>query len=68
MIITRISPLSGKTHTMDLDITEDQIARYQLGGELVQTVFPHLPPEEREFIMTGIPANEWDEAFAEMED
>ena len=63
MLITRTSLLSGKTHTLDLDVTPEQLSAYQAGG-FVQQVFRHLPPPEREFIMTGITPDEWQEHVA----
>jgi hypothetical protein len=62
MNITRRSMLSGKEHTMFLDITEDQVAAYAAGA-YVQDAFPNLSAGEREFIMTGITPTEWDEVF-----
>lgn len=62
MLITNKSRLSGKVHTMDLNVTEEQIKKFE-EGELVQNVFPHLTADEREFILTGITAEEWKEAF-----
>ena len=62
MKITRKSPFSGKEHTMDLDVTEEQLIRWK-GGQLIQNVFPHLSPDEREFLMTGITPQEWEETF-----
>jgi hypothetical protein len=62
MIIKRISAFTGKTHTMDLPITHEQLARWQ-SGELIQRVFPHLSVDEREFLMTGITKEEWDKVF-----
>jgi hypothetical protein len=62
MLITNKSRLSGKVHTMDLNVTEEQIKRFE-DGELVQVVFPHLTADEREFILTGITAEEWKAAF-----
>ena len=59
MKITRTSPFSGNTNSMELDVTETQLVRWN-NGELIQDVFPHLNPDEREFIMTGITAEEWD--------
>jgi|TARA_R110002020_G_C16209985_1_gene766920 hypothetical protein len=47
---------------MYLDVTGEQIERW-VAGELVQDVMPNLTPEEREFIMTGITPEEWDESF-----
>lgn len=65
MIITRKSPFSGKINQMDLPITEEQMQRYINGTELIQNVFPNLTPDEREFIMTGITKEEWDNTFIE---
>jgi hypothetical protein len=60
MKITKISIISGKENTLDLDITEEQLARYNAGDGLVQNIFPDLTPGEREFLMTGITEEEWD--------
>lgn len=61
MQVTRKSQYSGKTHTKEIDCTPEQLARYEAGGVLVQDVFPHLSPDDREFIMTGVLAEEWNE-------
>lgn len=63
MLVTRISPFSRIKNTIDLDITAEQLARYENGEELIQNVFPNLSPEHREFIMTGITPEEWDATF-----
>jgi hypothetical protein len=66
MKITRTSQLSGKTHTLDLNVTQEQMDRFEIRritGEYVQTIFPDLPKEEREFILTGITPEEWNTAF-----
>ena len=62
MRVTRVSSLSNKVNQMYLDVTGEQIERW-VAGELVQDVMPNLTPEEREFIMTGITPEEWDESF-----
>ena len=66
MKITRTSQLSGKENTMDLDVTPAQMERFDNRlntGEYVQTIFAHLPKEEREFILTGITPAEWNDMF-----
>ena len=63
MLIGACSQLSGKTHQMEIDVSEKQITLWQEGA-LIQDVMPNLSPDEREFIMTGITPAEWDEAFA----
>jgi hypothetical protein len=63
MQITRTSRLTGKTSVMDLNITQAQLDAW-VDGELVQNAMPQLSAEEREFLMTGITAAEWDSVFA----
>jgi hypothetical protein len=63
MEITRKSLLSGKVRTFDLDVTEEQMIRFEnrrKNGEYVQTIFPHLSPSDREFILNGITSEEWE--------
>ena len=65
MQVTKVSSISGKTNSMELDITQAQLDLYAQGQELIQNVFPNLLPEEREFIKTGITPQEWNEMFGE---
>ena len=64
MTITKTSSFSGNTNTMDIDVTEGQIEAWK-GGELIQRAMPNLTPDEREFIKTGITAEEWENTFGE---
>ena len=68
MRVTRRSPFSDKQHTMDLPITAEEVARWTIGGELIQNVWPNLSADEREFLMTGITPEEWAETFGDEED
>ena len=63
MLITNKSQLSGKLRTMDLNVTEEQLTKYASGRFYIQDVFPNLTADEREFIKTGITAEEWEEQF-----
>lgn len=56
--VTRKSPFSGKTNTINIDVTQAQLDAYE-GGAFVQNAFPHLTADEREFIMTGITPDEF---------
>ena len=62
--VQRKSILSSEYNTMQLDVTEEQLQRHR-NGELIQDVFPHLPAEEREFIMSGITPEEWEKIYGE---
>lgn len=52
-----MSPFTGKIHIKDLPITEEQIEAWH-NGALIQHAFPNLPPEDREFIKSGITEEE----------
>jgi hypothetical protein len=62
MKITRVSLLSRKTHTLDIDVTEDQIERWRAGAN-IQDAMPHLSAADREFVMSGITDEEWKAHF-----
>ena len=67
MNVTKTSVHSGITRTLDLDVTFEEIAAWQ-AGELIQVAMPRLNADEREFIKTGITAEEWEEIFPPEED
>lgn len=70
MKITKKSSLSGVEHTLDIDITSDELTRVEMRfctKELIQNIIPNVSLEEREFLMTGITQEEWDETFNEIE-
>ena len=70
MQITRISELTGKTHTREIPVT---IAELRHGydktyrGAYFQDAFPQLSADDREFLKTGITPEEWDAIFPEEE-
>jgi hypothetical protein len=62
MKVTKISQLSGIEHTMELNITSEELMRIENRfntKELIQNIVPHLLASEREFLMTGITEKEW---------
>ena len=70
MKITKKSSLTGVEHTLDIDITEEQFQRVEMRfftKELIQNIIPNVSLGEREFLMTGITQEEWDETFSEIE-
>lgn len=62
MIIKRRSRFTGKFHEMDLPVTQEQLDNWA-AGTFIQDAMPHLTPDEREFIMTGVTKEEWDAVF-----
>jgi len=63
MILARKSMLTGEVHSMELPITSKQLSTWDSGKGLIQEVFPKLTSAQREFIMSGITQEEWDNAF-----
>ena len=58
MKIKRTSQVSGITRTLDIDVTKEQLVRWEAGA-LIQDVMGHLSAADREFIITGITDDEW---------
>ena len=63
MKIVRTSQVSGITRSVDLDVTEEQMALFSLSQVAIQDCFPNLSADDREFIKTGITADEWETLF-----
>ena len=66
MLIERTSPFTGETRTLEIDVTQEQMRAWQ-SGTLIQNAMPNLSASEREFILTGITDDEWDDMFGEDE-
>lgn len=64
MLVQKKSTFSGQINEMELPITEADLIRWQ-NGELIQDVFPHLTPDEREFLMNGVTPEEWNVVFGD---
>lgn len=60
MLITKRSVWSHVVHTIDIPITEAQVALWQ-GGTVIQKAAPHLTAWQREFLITGMTEAEWTE-------
>lgn len=60
MEITRTSIITHKEHTLEIDITQEELDQIA-GGKCIQNVVPHLSDDLREFIKSGITPDEWEE-------
>ena len=70
MNITKISSLTGIEHTLNINITQDELLRVENrrnSTELIQNIVPNISMEEREFLMTGITNEEWIRLFVEID-
>lgn len=59
MQITRISMLSRKERTKEINVTQAQLDKW-MQGMLIQHAMPNLSDDDREFILSGITPDEWD--------
>ena len=63
MLIERVSPFSGKTNFRDIpDLTQEAMDKW-MDGMLIQEAMPMISADDREFLMTGITPEEWEETF-----
>lgn len=68
MKISKISHLTGEYNTREIDITIDQYNDWQnvlenKSRRPIQDVLPNLSADDREFMISGITPEEWDNAF-----
>lgn len=68
MIIKMKSMFTGRINEMDLPVTQADIDAWRASDRLVQSVFPDLTIEQREFLLTGSTPQEWIEVFGEEEE
>ena len=62
--LERRSMLTGIVRERILDVTQAQIDAWK-AGELIQNAMPQLTPMDREWVKTGVTAEEWDEMYGE---
>lgn len=60
MKVTKTSPFTGNTHTLEIPCSPEQYNKWIAGEGLIQNIMPEVPAELREFLMTGITPEEWD--------
>jgi hypothetical protein len=64
MLITRISPIDGLEYTREIPVTPGQIEAWR-DGTLIQRAMPNISADDREFLMTGITPEQWENGFAD---
>lgn len=70
MKVTKISQLTGNEHTLELNITSEELFRVEnrrYTTELIQNIVPQLTMGEREFLISGITEEEWNNTFVEID-
>ena len=62
MLITRTSPISGATHSLEVNCTPEQLAAWE-GGTLIQIAMPDVEAPLREYMKSGVTPEEWRQTF-----
>lgn len=65
LTVVKRSAFSGTMNEMELPITLDRLERWEQSGQLVQDAFPDLTADQREFLISGMLPDEWDDAYGE---
>ena len=63
MIISMRHPFNGQFNTIDINITREQYNRFIEGKENIQTIMPNITADEREFLISGLLPDEFDQLF-----
>jgi hypothetical protein len=62
MQITRKSIASGIIRTREINVTQEELDRIA-AGEMVHKVLPHVPNSDREFLISGMTEEEWEDSL-----
>jgi len=71
IMLENVSKLTGKSNIMQIPMTHEQFNMCYdkwRSGALIQSAFPALTADQRDFIMTGITPEEWTATFGSEED
>jgi hypothetical protein len=68
MQFTKVSQASGLEHTRELPISYLEYEAWKYSGQFIQDYFPNLSADDREFLLTGVTPEEWNELFPPDED
>ena len=66
--VTRVSPFTGKTHTIEIPLDPVVFAECLVeweAGAMIQDAFSMLSADDREYIKTGITPQKWKSTFGE---
>lgn len=65
MLIKRKSVISGVENIRDIPVNPEDMLAWEAGVGNIQDLMPYLNDDDREFILSGITPEEWDNAFSE---
>jgi hypothetical protein len=60
--------LTGTVRTVDIDVNPLVYQRWLAGEGLIQDMFPHLTADEREWLLSGVTKEEWNDIIGDEEE
>ena len=66
MLVKRKSDYTGITRVKEINCSEEEMNNWLEDNGLIQVHFPTLSDSDREFILSGITEDEWDDIFNEI--
>lgn len=68
MLFEKQSLLTGITHQREIPVSPEEVNRWEASGRHIQDYFPNLSADDREFILTGITPEKWNQYIPEPEE
>lgn len=68
MKVIKRSNITGKDNEMELPVSLEKMIAWESSGALIQNFFPELNDDQREFLLTGMTPEEWDEHIGSEDD
>ena len=67
-VIIDLTDINGKQKRQTMTLLVADLVSWGKGEKLIQNALPYLTVAEREFLMTGLTQEEWDDIFGEDSD
>tara|TARA_R100001591_G_scaffold23507_1_gene33246 strand:+ start:547 stop:765 length:219 start_codon:yes stop_codon:yes gene_type:complete len=61
--IEKTSPVTGRVNIMEIEMNPNDYVRWKKGGVNIQEALPYLSIDEREFLITGLSPEDWENMY-----
>ena len=61
--IEKTSPVTGRLNIMEIEMNPNDYVRWKKGGVNIQEALPYLSIDEREFLITGLSPEDWENMY-----
>ena len=67
MFITRKCPITNELKKLNIPVTQEQLKLWHQGA-LIQDAMPNLSADDREFLISGITPDVWNDLYGEKDE